>query len=115
MENDISYFAATNFRCRIKQFGIRQSDRRFHMYIIGKTGTGKSTLLETLMRGDIDGNRGFALLDPHGDLVEAVREQIPPERLSDLIYFDATDPSCSLRFNPLGQIRPRVIHWPPQA
>ena len=69
-KNDVSYFARTNARARHTPFGIRQADRLSHMYVIGKTGVGKSTLLETLARQDLAARRGFALLDPHGDLAE---------------------------------------------
>ena len=63
-DNRITYFARTNFRGERKLFGIKRADRRAHMYIIGKTGTGKSTLLETMIRQDIKNSEGFALLDP---------------------------------------------------
>lgn len=80
------------------------------MYILGKTGTGKSTLLETLIRQDLAKGHGLALLDPHGDLVERVLASLPEERRADLIYFDATDAKRPLGFNPLecvaAQYRP---------
>ena len=68
LDNRITYFAQTNFRNEEKPFGIKTPDRRAHMYVIGKTGTGKSTLLETLIRQDLENGEGLALLDPHGDL-----------------------------------------------
>jgi hypothetical protein len=74
------------------------------MYILGKTGTGKSTLLETLIRQDLLHGHGIALLDPHGDLVNKVLAELPDERRADLIYFDATDPSRVLGFNPLESV-----------
>lgn len=102
----ITLFARTNFRGRHQRFGIRRVDRRSHMYMIGKTGTGKSTLLATLARQDIEHGAGLALLDPHGDLVQEVRELVPPERQGDLIYFDATDSDRLLGFNPLSGVAP---------
>ena len=75
-QNPITYFAQTNFRNEPKTFGIKQPDRLAHMYIVGKTGTGKSTLLETMIRQDIEAGQGIALLDPHGDLVERVLSQV---------------------------------------
>lgn len=72
------------------------------MYIIGKTGTGKSTLLETLMVDDMKKGQGFALLDPHGDLVKKVRAQIPQAMKDRVIDFDASDPQTPYGFNPLG-------------
>jgi hypothetical protein len=97
-----SFFARTNFRNNRRLFGIRQADRLAHMYVVGKTGTGKSTLFETLMRTDLHVGNGFALLDPHGDLVERVRAAVPPERRDDLIYFNVPDTPRVLGFNPLA-------------
>lgn len=94
----------TDFRHRTVQFGIKQRDRRAHMYILGKTGTGKSTLLETLIRQDLTKGHGLALLDPHGDLVEKVLAGLPEGRRADLVYFDATDASRPLGFNPLESV-----------
>src|SRR5229473_6317420 len=87
MNNDdsISLLAETNWRNNRKRFGIRQADRRHHMYVIGKTGTGKSTLLATMLRQDIEQSRGVALLDPHGDLCERVLQWVPEARKDDLI------------------------------
>lgn len=97
-------FAVTDFREKETPFGIKQADRRYHTYVIGKTGTGKSTMLETLIRQDILAGRGLALLDPHGDLVEKVLAQIPESRRDDLIYFDAPNTSRPLGFNPLEPV-----------
>jgi hypothetical protein len=85
--------------------GSKRADRRAHLYAIGKTGTGKSTLLETLIRQDLINGEGLALFDPHGDLVERVVAAVPEERRGDLLYLNVPDPALSLRFNPLGQIR----------
>ena len=74
------------------------------MYVIGKTGTGKSTLIETLIRQDIDSPQGFALLDPHGDLVEKVLAGMPDKRKEDLIYFNVPDRTEPLGFNPLERV-----------
>jgi hypothetical protein len=106
-KEEIAYFATTDFRSQATPFGIKQSDRRAHMYILGKTGTGKSTMLETLIRQDLLNGNGLALLDPHGDLVEKVLLQVPSERRVDLVYFDATDPKNPLGFNPLERVADR--------
>src|SRR5215210_3352802 len=95
-ENHITYFAETNFRNQKVKFGIKQGDGRSHMYIIGKTGTGKSSLLENLIRQDITSGHGLALLDPHGDLAEKVLAQLPEHRKDDLIYFNVPDDSQAL-------------------
>jgi len=104
-ERAISYFGRTNGRVPRKTFGIRQVDRLFHLYAIGRTGSGKSTLLETLALGDIQSGRGFALIDPHGDLAERLVAQVPPERRSDLVYLDAPDVNQPYGYNPLRKVR----------
>lgn len=105
-ENRITFIAATNFRDKHVRFGIKRADRRAHVYMIGKTGTGKSALLETLIRQDIEAGEGVALLDPHGDLVERVLAHVPEYRKSDLIYFNVPDASAPLGFNPLESVPP---------
>lgn len=102
--NKPAVFARTNFRTDNKPFGIRPFDRRFHLYLIGKTGTGKSTLLQTLMRHDLEAGNGFTLLDPHGDLAAQIKAVIPGERLEDVIDFDVPDSSQPFGFNPLANI-----------
>lgn len=101
----VSYFAQTNSRNKRIPFGIKQADRLSHMYVIGKTGVGKSTLLGTLAWQDFDAGRGFALVDPHGDLVEPLAEKmqkLAPERV---IYLDACDPNQPFGYNPLRRVR----------
>ncbi|MBK8464942.1 MAG: type IV secretion system DNA-binding domain-containing protein [Chloracidobacterium sp.] len=100
----ITVLAQTNFRNHLKTFGIKQADRRAHMYLIGKTGTGKTTLLETLMLSDLQSECGFALLDPHGDLVKKLKAQIPENRIDDLIDFDLTNDDQPFGFNPLANV-----------
>jgi len=102
--NDVAIFAETNFRGKHQPFGIKLADRRAHMYVIGKTGVGKSTLLETLIRHDLKAGHGLALLDPHGDLVDRVRAQVPLERQAELIYFNVSDSAHALAFNPLQNV-----------
>src|SRR5262245_23133928 len=104
--NRITYLGQTNFRNERKLFGIKRADRRAHMYIIGKTGTGKSTLLETLILQDIENGEGLALLDPHGDLVQSVLRAVPDKRKDDLIYFNVSDIGNPLGFNPLDNVAP---------
>ena len=103
-DDDISYFARTNAREPHRVFGIRQADRLSHIYVIGKTGVGKSTLLETLIRQDIEQGRGCALIDPHGDLVERIAGTIPKHRAADTIYFDVPDPTQPYGYNPFVQV-----------
>lgn len=103
--HDISLFARTNARRPYKEFGIFQADRLFHVYAIGKTGTGKSTLLETLALQDIRAGRGLCVIDPHGDLVVRLKAAIPPSRSEDLLYFDVPDPAQPYGYNPLRRVR----------
>jgi len=102
----LTFIGRTNFRDDRRPFGIRQADRRAHMYIIGKTGTGKSTLLETMIRQDIGNGHGLALLDPHGDLVDRVLAWTPSHRQGDVIHFNVPDTSRPLGFNPLERVPP---------
>lgn len=99
-----TFFARTNYHGRQQVFGIRQDDRWAHMYVIGKTGTGKSTLLETMIRQDLTSGAGLALLDPHGDLVERVLSALPEARRKDLIHFNVPDSTLPLGFNPLERV-----------
>src|SRR5262249_247006 len=96
----------TNFRNDEKFFGIKKPDRRAHMYVIGKTGTGKTTLLETLIRQDIENGEGLALLDPHGDLVEKVLRPVPDQTKPHPISFNVTDRANPLGFNPVERVVP---------
>ena len=101
----MSYFACTNFRDQNRLFGIKQADRLSHVYMIGKTGVGKSTLIETLALQDLFAGRGFALIDPHGDLVERIATQVPQELAGRVAYLNAPDPSQPYGYNPLRRVR----------
>ena len=102
--SDITYLAQTNFRNEGKVFGIKQADRLLHMYLVGQTGVGKSTLLKTMIAQDIQNGRGLALIEPHGDLVESVFQSISEKEKDRLIYFDATDPNIKYGYNPLRKV-----------
>ncbi len=102
---EISFFARTNFHNRDKLFGIKQSDRLSHIYVIGKTGVGKSTLLETLALQDLEAGRGFAFIDPHGDAVERVFAAVPAEEKERVSYLNAPDGAQPFGYNPLRRVR----------
>lgn len=104
-----SFFAVSNFHGSKKRIGIAQADRLSHMYIIGKTGVGKSTLLEILLRQDIVAGRGFALIDPHGDLAERVWAWTPNALKDRITYLNAPDPTQPFGYNPLRRVRPERI------
>ena len=77
-------------------FGISQEDRRRHLYVVGKTGMGKTTFLERLIRSDIERGHGVCLIDPHGDLADAILAAIPTHRTNDIIVFDPSDPEYAI-------------------
>ncbi|MDR6624846.1 type IV secretion system DNA-binding domain-containing protein [Caulobacter segnis] len=105
LDPDISYFGQTVGRGGGRQFGIRQADRRFHMMLLGRTGAGKSSLIELLARGDLAAGRGFALLDPHGDLADRVWRATAGEARERVHYLDAADLSQPYGYNPLRRVR----------
>lgn len=100
----VTLFAQTNARNDRRVFGIRQRDRRAHMYILGKTGTGKSTLLQTLITQDIRNGAGLAVLDPHGDLVERIWADVPVPKRQGFMYFNVPDATNPLSFNPFDSV-----------
>jgi hypothetical protein len=93
-----------NFRGKEVKFGIKQKDRLRHIYIIGKTGQGKTTLLENMINFDIQNKNGLAFLDPHGDSVQRILDYIPKERIDDVIYFNPADVNHPIAFNPLEKV-----------
>lgn len=105
----VTHLGRVDFRNDPRVFGIKSEDRFSHIYIIGKTGTGKSTLIESMAIQDLEQGNGFALIDPHGDLVERVAAHIPRSRREDAIYFNAPDPAQPYGYNPLRQVRPEFI------
>lgn len=109
-ENQVTVFGETTFRNLRRKFGIKTDDRRRHMYFIGKTGMGKSTILENMIIADIRAGHGVAVVDPHGDLAEKVVEYIPSSRVNDVIYFNPSDIDWPIAFNVLEQVEPHLRH-----
>lgn len=107
---DITYFAKTNFRNSETVFGIKRKDRRQHMYVLGKSGTGKSVLLSNLIAQNIQNGEGVCVVDPHGELVEEVLELIPPHRVKDVIYFNPADSDFHIGFNVIQLDDPKYKH-----
>ncbi len=110
MNREIAVFAKTTYRNKSKKFGIKTDDRRRHMYLIGKTGMGKSTILENMVVEDIWAGRGVAVVDPHGDLAERIMEYIPDERIKDVVYFNPSDIDYPIAFNVVEQVEPHLRH-----
>ncbi|MEI6316359.1 MAG: CxxC-x17-CxxC domain-containing protein [bacterium] len=107
---DITYLAKTNFRKDEQIFGIKRRDRRQHMYVLGKSGTGKSVLLENMIVQNIWNGEGVCVIDPHGELVEKILATIPPHRAKDVIYFNPADMDYHIGFNVLQIDDPRYKH-----
>lgn len=101
----ITSIARTNARNDRRHFGIKPLDRLLHTYVIGKTGTGKSSLLETLVTQDIACQNGFALIDPHGDFAERVDQAALRSGRTDITYFDVPDAVQPFGYNPLRHVR----------
>ena len=101
---DINFFAKTDFRGQGKVFGIKREDCRLHMYIIGRTGMGKTTLLLNMILNGIYGGERVCFIDPHGDAVEALLGYIPEFRVEDIIYFNPVDLDYPIPLNILEQV-----------
>ncbi len=109
-DDDIVLFAKTNFRNQQKKFGIKEDDRRRHMYMIGKTGTGKTTALENMIYQDIHAGHGVCCVDPHGDLAEKIINFIPSHRINETVYFNPADTEYPIAFNILEKVDPKRRH-----
>lgn len=107
-ERDLTVLGKSNYRGMDRLFGIQQEDRRRHIYIIGKTGMGKSTLLENMVLSDIQEGKGVAVVDPHGDLADHILDNIPSNRTNDVIVFDPSDRDFPVAFNMLENIDPAM-------
>ena len=107
---DITYFAKTDFRNTNTMFGIKRKDRRQHMYVLGKSGTGKSVLLSNLIIQNIQNGEGVCVVDPHGELVEELLDFIPEERVKDVIYFNPADRDYHIGFNVMEMNDPKYKH-----
>ncbi len=110
MDNDIVIFGETDFRNQKKKFGIKLDDRRRHVYIIGKTGTGKTTLAENMAIQDIQSDRGVGIVDPHGEFAEKMLDFVPSNRINDVIYFNPADLDFPIAFNVLEKVSPEHRH-----
>jgi hypothetical protein len=109
-ENEVQLFAETNHRNRPIRFGIKTDDRRRHVYVIGKSGMGKSVLLENMFLSDIHAGHGCCYIDPHGDTADRFLDYIPPHRINDVVYFSPADMEYPIGFNILESVDPDKKH-----
>ncbi len=100
----VTYFAATHTRGKREMFGIRAADRGKHIYVIGKTGMGKSTMLENMAIQDIQNGEGIAFIDPHGSTAEKLLDFVPQERIKDVVYFAPFDTEYPIGFNVMEDV-----------
>src|SRR3989344_6115936 len=105
-KKEINFIAQTEFKNKPTIFGIKAEDRRKHFYLIGKTGTGKSTLIANMAISDIRNRKGVCVIDPHGDLSEILLDYIPSYRVNDVIYLDPSDSKHAFSLNPLDVENP---------
>ncbi len=108
--DEITLFAETNFRNQQRRFGIKANDRLKHFYIVGKTGMGKTTLLENMAIQDIQKGRGIGIVDPHGEFAEKMLDFVPPERVEDVVYFNPADMDWPMAFNVMEKIGAEERH-----
>jgi len=109
-ENRITYFAETDARNKRVKFGIKAKDRTRHVYVIGKTGMGKSTMLENMAVQDIQNGEGMCFIDPHGKTADLLLEYVPKERIRDVIYIAPFDTDHPISFNVLESVDPTKRH-----
>jgi len=107
---EINYFGLVNYRNQNRKFGIKIDDRRRHVYMVGKTGMGKTTILENMVLNDIYAGHGVGLVDPHGDFAEKIINYIPPQRINDVVYFNPADIDFPIGFNILETVKAEHKH-----
>ncbi|MFH1286753.1 MAG: type IV secretion system DNA-binding domain-containing protein, partial [Candidatus Magasanikbacteria bacterium] len=99
VQEDVCLFGQTNYRNQMRRFGIKTDDRRRHMYVVGKTGMGKTTMMENMVLQDIYKGHGIGVVDPHGDFAEKIINYIPSNRVNDVVYFNPADINFPIGFN----------------
>ena len=102
--NNINFFAETNFRNERRKFGIKTDDRRRHIYIVGKTGMGKTVMLENMAINDIREGKGIGFIDPHGEAAERLLNFIPSDRINDVVYINPADIDYPISFNVMEKV-----------
>ncbi|MDD4409894.1 MAG: type IV secretion system DNA-binding domain-containing protein [Candidatus Pacebacteria bacterium] len=111
MQNaDVTFFGQTSFRGKHVKFGVKRDDKRRHIYIIGKTGMGKTELLKNMITQDIKKGNGICFVDPHGDAAEELLQFIPEDRIDDVVYFNPADLDNPIAFNIMEDVSVEYRH-----
>jgi CxxC-x17-CxxC domain-containing protein len=103
--SEINFFAETTYRNDLKKFGIKIDDRRRHFYVVGKTGMGKTAMLQNMAIQDIQAGKGVGFVDPHGEVAEALLNFIPSDRVNDVVYFNPADLNYPIAFNVMEKVK----------
>jgi len=107
---DITFFGLTTFRNQRKRFGIKTDDRRRHIYVVGKTGMGKTEMVLNMAIQDIQAGRGVGFIDPHGEAAERLLDFVPSNRVNDVVYFNPADLDYPLAFNVMEKVETEHRH-----
>ncbi len=110
MNNEITYFGETTFRNLRRKFGIKTDDRRRHIYLVGKTGMGKTEMVLNMAIQDIQAGRGLGFVDPHGEAAERLLDFVPSNRINDVVYFNPADLDFPIAFNVMEKVDPEHRH-----
>ncbi len=110
MNNKINFFGLTTFRNQRKKFGIKTDDRRRHIYIVGKTGVGKTEMILNMAIQDIQSGQGIGFVDPHGEAAERLLDFVPSNRINDVVYFNPADIDHPIAFNVMEKVDPEHRH-----
>ena len=110
MAEEINFIGETTFRNNRKRFGIKLDDRRRHVYIVGKTGMGKTALLKNMAIQDVRNGNGIGFIDPHGEAADELLDFIPSERINDVFYFNPGDTDYPIAFNVMENVHPEERH-----
>jgi hypothetical protein len=108
--SEINFFGETTFRNQRKKFGIKTDDRRRHVYVMGKTGMGKTEMIVNMAIQDIQAGKGVGFVDPHGEAAEKILDFIPSKRVNDVIYFNPADIDYPVAFNVMEKVNLELRH-----
>ena len=109
-KTEITFFGQTTFRGEKRKFGIKTDDRRRHIYVVGKTGMGKTELLKNMVIQDIKNGNGVGFVDPHGEASEEILKFIPEDRIKDVVYFNPSDIDTPIAFNIMEDVDAQYRH-----